>query len=192
MHVSSTTTVRVAAHSCARSQGIAVSFAPTGMSPARQSNSEGSVVSDLDQPEAASGKWWGVTALPGIATALLPKLTCPVCWPAYTALLSSFGINFVDYTPYLLPTVSVLLVITLWALAFRARRRQGYGPFGLGVMGAAAILVGKFASENDVGVYAGAILLIVASVWNLWPSRRPKHQSPSTTKGVNYDKSTTR
>jgi mercuric ion transport protein len=142
-------------------------------SPARRFNSEGSVVADLDQPEEGRGRWWVFAVLPGIGTALLPKLTCPVCWPAYTALLSSFGINFVDYTPYLLPTVSMLLAITLGALAYRARRRQGYGPFGLGVLGAAAILFGKFASEIDVGVYAGAGLLIVASIWNLWPRRQP-------------------
>ena len=88
--------------------------------------------------------------------------------------------------PYLLPTVAVLLAITLGALAYRARRRQGYGPFGLGVLGAGAILFGKFASEIDVGVYAGAGLLIAASIWNLWPRRQPSIQQR-----VNYDESTT-
>lgn len=56
--------------------------------------------------------------------ALLPKLTCPVCWPAYTALLSSVGINFVDY-PYLLPTLTTFLAIALWALSYRAATRRG-------------------------------------------------------------------
>ena len=40
--------------------------------------------------------------LPAIGAALLPKLTCPACWPAYAAVLSALGVSFVDYTPYLL------------------------------------------------------------------------------------------
>ena len=77
---------------------------------------------------AANGsKGLGIAALPSVGVALLPKLTCPVCWPAYTALLSSLGISFVDYTPYLLPTVAIFLAVALSALAYRAKARRGYG-----------------------------------------------------------------
>ena len=60
---------------------------------------------EASTPSPARGL--GLAALPSVGVALLPKLTCPFCWPAYTALLSSVGISFVDYTPYLLPTIAV-------------------------------------------------------------------------------------
>ncbi|MFC3674047.1 MerC domain-containing protein [Ferrovibrio xuzhouensis] len=109
--------------------------------------------------------------LPVVGAALLPKLSCPVCWPAYAGLLSSFGIGFVDYTPYLLPLTVVFVSVSVLALAWRAPNRRGYGPFWLGAMAAAAILIGKFGFDNDVAMYAGVALLAAASAWNTWPRR---------------------
>src|SRR5215831_11945154 len=39
---------------------------------------------------------WRRTAavLPGIGVALMPKLICPLCWPAYAGLLSAVGLGF--------------------------------------------------------------------------------------------------
>lgn len=134
---------------------------------------------------------WGFAALPSVGVALLPKLTCPVCWPAYTALLSSIGINFVDYTPYLLPTLPAFLVISLWALGYRAGARRGYGPLALGALGAGAVLTGKFVFENDIAMYSGAALLLGAALWNLWPRERPRGQCPSINQGVDHGYQTT-
>lgn len=110
--------------------------------------------------------------LPSIGAALLPKLTCPVCWPAYAGLLSSLGIGFVDYTPYLLPLTAIFLAISLVALAYKASARQGYAPSWLGAASAITILVGKFAFDSDFAMYAGIGGLVAASIWNSWP--RPK------------------
>ena len=60
--------------------------------------------------------------LPAVGAALLPKLTCPACWPAYAALLSALGVGFIDYTPYLLPLTLAFLAVTLAILAWRPRR----------------------------------------------------------------------
>lgn len=108
--------------------------------------------------------------LPAIGAALLPKLTCPVCWPAYAAVLSALGVSFVDYTPYLMPLTVVFLAITLAILAWRPRR--GYAPLGLGVAASAIVLVGKFLFDSDLAVYTGIALLVGASMWNAWP-RKP-------------------
>jgi len=129
---------------------------------------------------------WGLAALPSVGVALLPKLTCPVCWPAYTALLGSFGISFVDYTPYLLPTLVASLGMTLWSLAYRASSRRGYGPLGLGALGAIAVLVGKFVFEIGTGLYYGAGLLVVAALWNVWPADRAGRLCTSTIRGGNH------
>jgi hypothetical protein len=118
------------------------------------------------------------TALPSVGVALLPKLTCPICWPAYTALLSSAGINFVNYTPYLLPTVGLLLAITLWALVYRARARHGYGPLWLGLLGSLSVLIGKFILESDPALFLGSGLLVGASLWNIWPRKFRKTTTP--------------
>lgn len=121
----------------------------------------------------------GFAALPSVGLVLLPKLTCPVCWPAYTALLSSAGISFVNYTPYLLPTAAVLLTISLLALAWRAPARRGYGPFWLGLLGSLGLLAGKFIVENNFALYSGIGLLVGASLWNILPRKvwRPVAQT---------------
>ena len=118
---------------------------------------------------------------PMIGLAMLPKLTCPACWPAYAGLLSSLGVGFVNYTPYLLPVTASFLVISVSALAYRARRRQGYGPFLIGILATLTVLIGKFRYDNDGAMWMGLGILVLASVWNAWPptfrrEQRRKHR----------------
>lgn len=107
--------------------------------------------------------------LPAVGLATLPKLTCPMCWPAYAGLLSSFGIGFVNYTPYLLPLTGTFLLISVLALAYRAERRQGYGPFALGVLAVLTVLAGKFRYDSDGAMWLRLAVLVIASIWNSWP-----------------------
>jgi hypothetical protein len=109
--------------------------------------------------------------LPAIGVALLPKLVCPACWPAYAGLLGSLGVGFIDYTPYLLPLTIGFLVIALGALIFRAKQRRGYHPFYLGLSASITLLVGKFYFDSDITMYAGLALLVGASLWNSWPKK---------------------
>ena len=110
-------------------------------------------------------------ALPAVGIALLPKLTCPLCWPAYAGLLSALGIGFVNYTPFLLPLTAVFLVLTLIMLAYRAGNRRGYAPFALGIVASVIVLAGKFGLDLDLALYGGITLLVGASLWNAWPKR---------------------
>jgi mercuric ion transport protein len=109
--------------------------------------------------------------LPAIGTALLPKLTCPACWPAYAGLLAAMGLGFVDYTPWLMPATVVFVIITLIALARRPRR--GYAPLAIGLLAGALVLVGKFGFDSETATYAGVAFLVAASAWNAWPTREP-------------------
>lgn len=127
---------------------------------------------------AGKSRGFSIAALPSLGVALVPKLTCPICWPAYTALLSSAGISFVNYTPYLLPTIAILLVISLCALAYRAQARRGYGPFWLGLLGSFVTLIGKFVIENDLTLNLGIALLVAASLWNIWPRKLRQRTTP--------------
>ena len=113
--------------------------------------------------------------LPGVGVSLLPKLACPACWPAYAALVSSVGLGFLISTVYLLPMTAALLSFALGAIAFRANQRNGYGPFLLGSLASAAVLLGKFVWESKPTVYGAFGLLVIASLWNAWP----RHKTPS-------------
>ena len=109
--------------------------------------------------------------IPGIGVSLLPKLACPLCWPAYAGLLSSLGLGFLISAKYLLPLTVAFLVLAVGALAFGAKHRHGYGPLLLGIVSAVGVLVGKFAWESNPTMYAAVGLLVIASVWNAWPHR---------------------
>ncbi len=124
--------------------------------------------------EPVSKARWGLNLamLPGIGAALLPKVACPACWPAYAGFLSSIGLGFLLETTYLFPLTAVFLTVAVAALAYGAKQRRGYRPLLLGVVAAAIVLVGKFGFESDPAMYAGLTFLIAASVWNGWPRKQ--------------------
>ena len=126
-----------------------------------------------------TGLGTGLSILPGIGLAALPKLFCPACWPAYAGILSSLGLGFINYTPYLFPLTLIFLVIAVSVLAYRAPARRGYGPCLLGLVSAAMILVGKFLYASDTAMFFGIALLIAASFWNAWPRRAKSERCPA-------------
>jgi hypothetical protein len=124
-----------------------------------------------------------IPLLPAVGTALLPKLVCPACWPAYTGILSALGLGFVNYSPFLLPFTALFLVAVVVTLAWRAKTRRGYTPLAMGVVAAVIVLVGKFHFESDPATYAGIALLVGASLWNAWPRRNQTESCPVCVKG---------
>lgn len=112
-----------------------------------------------------------IAAIPAIGLAFLPKLVCPVCWPVYTALLSSMGIGFVNYTPYLMPLTFVFVLVAVGALLYRVKTRKAYGPFVLGLFVSITLLLGKFAFNSDPALFVGFGLLVIASLWDAWPQK---------------------
>ena len=111
----------------------------------------------------------GWLTAPGIGIALLPKLTCPLCWPFYAGIVSSVGLGFLISTEYLLPLTIALLILALGVLAYHAKQRRGYGPFVVGIFGAVALLIGKFGLESNSVMFTGIVVLVMASAWNMWP-----------------------
>ena len=120
--------------------------------------------------------------LPGLALALVPKVTCPACWPAYASLFGSLGLGFLLRAKWLLPATAGFLLLAVAALAVGARRRRGLGPFFLGLAAAALVLGGKLGLGFDGATYAGMPLLVGASVWNSWPRRHAA--SPGMARGA--------
>ena len=109
--------------------------------------------------------------VPSIGVALMPKLICPLCWPAYAGLLSAAGLGFLINSRNLLIVTALFLIVAVTALAFRARQRRGYGPAFAGFAASILILFGKFYMDSPATMYAALGVLIAASVWNSWPVR---------------------
>src|SRR5438876_10938794 len=93
--------------------------------------------------------------VPGIGVAMLPKLLCPMCWPLYAGIVSSVGLGFLVGTTYLIPITSAFLILTLAVLGFRATQRRGFGPFLIGIVASAAVLIGKFYLDSTPITYGG-------------------------------------
>src|SRR5260370_8030204 len=60
------------------------------------------------------------------------------------------GPSCLDHT---LRLTAAFLTFTLGVLAFRVKRRRGYGPFFLGVVGSALVLIGKFQLQVNIMMY---------------------------------------
>lgn len=103
-----------------------------------------------------------VASTPALGVALLPKLTCPLCFPAYAALLSALGIGFIDYTPYLIPLTAIFLTIALGVLALQARRTGNITALLIGAAAAAIVLIDKFYFDSTILATSGVILLVIA------------------------------
>ena len=121
----------------------------------------------------------GLLTIPGVVVSLLPSLACPLCWPAYAALVSSLGLGFLVSSMYLLPLTGALLAVAVVGLGLQIKLK-GYGPFALGLLSAALILPGKFLLESNGITYAGVAILVIASAWSLAPSRSAGSASCST------------
>jgi len=112
-----------------------------------------------------------VAVLPSIGVSLMPKLICPLCWPAYAGLLSTVGLGFLINSRNLLVMTATFLIFAVSALAFRARQRRGYGPAVVGLAASALILFGKFYLESSPTMYVALGVLVGASIWNGWSVR---------------------
>lgn len=110
-------------------------------------------------------------AVAGVGISMLPKVVCPVCSPAYAAVLSSLGLGFLVSTTYLLPVTLAFLAVAVGALAVRAIGYHRHGPLWIGVIGASSVVAGKFWLDATPMTYSGIGLLVFASIWNAMPRR---------------------
>ncbi len=115
-----------------------------------------------------------LAVLPSIVLALLPRLACPCQFPAYAGLLGSMGLTFLTQTMYLFPLTASCLTFAVGGLAVGAKRRQGYAPFGVGLIAAALLLIGKFIIASEPAVFIAIAMLLLASFWNSWPRKPAK------------------
>lgn len=101
---------------------------------------------------------------PAFSVAILSKLACPACWPAYAAFLNALGLGIVSFVPYLLPLTVLFMLLSLAPLWLQARSRGAYYFFIIGVFAAATVIVGKFFFLSDKAMYAGLVSLAFTSI----------------------------
>jgi mercuric ion transport protein len=136
---------------------------------------KGLASSDTNAAAITGWRWRNTVAvLPAIGTVLLPKVTCPACWPAYAGVLSALGFGFVNYTSYVLPLTIVFFALALAPLGYQARHRRHITPLLVSLLAALLVIIGKFAFVSDLAVYAGITLFVGASLWNSWLQRDSK------------------
>lgn len=127
----------------------------------------------LDEPPRS---WRSVlAAVPAVGAGFVPVGACPVCMAATAGVFSALGLSFLLETRFLLPLMTAFLVVALWALAYQANLRRGFGPLFLGVLSAAAIFIGKFVLSSDTVLYVGLAGLGSAAVWNAWPVKQNRN-----------------
>lgn len=117
--------------------------------------------------------WAGSLAVvPGILLALLPRGTCPACLAAYSSLLSALGVGALYQARLVAPLTLALLGLGLVGIAWSARSHRRRGPFVAALAGSGSVVAGRFLWDVDALVYLAVVLLVAASVWNLWLRRR--------------------
>lgn len=113
-----------------------------------------------------------IAAIPAIGVALLPKIACPVCWPAYAGLLSAAGLGFLIQGNNLFIISMVFLGLALGTFALRGKSKKNFTPFWLALVGMFLVIPGKFLWDNMIIFYAGMAFLTAAVIIDIWPLQK--------------------
>jgi uncharacterized membrane protein HdeD (DUF308 family) len=106
---------------------------------------------------------------------LLPSFTCPVCLAAYAGVLSTLGLGLVLTESVLAPLIVAFLFVGIASVARTTRSHRRAGPLSMIVAGSGAVVAGRLVWNAPAVLYVGIVLVIAASLWNLWlkrPARR--------------------
>jgi hypothetical protein len=88
-------------------------------------------------------------------------------------LLSSLGVGFVATDAGLAWLTVGLLALGIGAVAWSTRQHRHLGPLGLMLLGSGILLVARLDQPSPMRVLiVGAVLAVVASLWNFWLERR--------------------
>ncbi|GJQ27815.1 MAG: hypothetical protein HBSAPP02_28470 [Phycisphaerae bacterium] len=113
-----------------------------------------------------------LAALPAAVLPLLPSFTCPLCLPAYAAVLSSFGLGFVLDNRVQRPLILLFLAVAVGSVAWSARERRARGRLVVVVLASIAVIAGRIVWNIPSLVYAGILGLVAGAVWNMALSLR--------------------
>ena len=105
----------------------------------------------------------------GVIAASCAALCCAGA-PIIVSVLAATGLSFLRTDAILLPIIAVALVIALVGFWTGRRIHGSFGPFGLGAIGSVALVAGVVFVHGvpaKVLIGAGALLLLIAMLWNV-------------------------
>jgi len=104
----------------------------------------------------------------GVIAASCAALCCAGA-PIIVSVLAATGLSFLRTDAILLPIIAVALAIALFGFRTGRRIHGSNGPLALGAIGSVALVAGVVFVHGipaKVLIGAGAILLLVAMIWN--------------------------
>ncbi len=107
-----------------------------------------------------------VAPVASVSSSIL-AIACPLCIPAFGALLASLGLGFALKVEVLKGLLIFFLAAALLSLGWSFKVYRNWKIFFLGLVGAALIYGGRYVWFNVVFMWSGAAMLIGASLWNL-------------------------
>ncbi|MDB4917903.1 MAG: putative rane protein [Gemmatimonadetes bacterium] len=104
----------------------------------------------------------------GVVAATCAALCCAGA-PIIVSVLAATGLSFLRSDAILLPVIAVALLVALWGF-WRSRRVHGSSiPLAICVVGSIALVGGVVFLHGVIAkvfIGVGAVLLLVATVWN--------------------------
>jgi hypothetical protein len=89
--------------------------------------------------------------------------------PIIVSVLAATGLSFLRNDAILIPVIGVALVIALWGFWRSRRIHESSVPLVVGFLGSIALVAGVVFLHGMIAkvcIGAGAVLLLVATVWN--------------------------
>lgn len=114
--------------------------------------------------------------------AIIAAMGCAACFPALGSLAAALGLGFLSqyegpFIQYVLPLFAILGLIANLAGGLRHRNwlRMCLGMIGPVLVLTAALLMSVYGTRAEWTLYAGLVLMVLVSVWDLVsPPRRPR------------------
>lgn len=125
-------------------------------------------VPSLGGRSSASGA--ALDALSALGVTLLPK--CPMCLMAYASFFGGLGVERLPLGQAW-PVAVGLMGISLSLTGYRAWRRARLPRFAVALLGAAVLVLGRWADAPRAVAVAGFLLLGAGLLWTRWGLRRP-------------------
>lgn len=110
----------------------------------------------------------------GIASilAFIPFISCPLCWPAYASFLAYLGIGIFNFTPYFIPILFGLVILSCVLIWRDHGSHKRFSPFILALTGGVLILIGKVMFSLNYLLYVGIICLLTSTILNFYFVRK--------------------
>lgn len=105
----------------------------------------------------------------GVFGAIFAALCCAGL-PLILSVLSAIGLSAIRRDSILMPLMALSLAIALWGFLVSRRLHRSNGPMILALAGSAALVAGVVYIHGFPAkevIWAGAILLVAATTWNV-------------------------